>query len=159
MKFLLVAAAACAALAITSVAPAAAPTIPLQATYSGKNSHGKVAKVTVSKQGKRVGYTMYVNLPCNNNGGNVPGIYWTTEGKFNKDYWIRPRPNGTFSLASSNTAKWNKGTFKARAQFAGRFVTSSVVSGTFRGHIDYYDTAGKLLYRCDTGGVTWTAKR
>jgi hypothetical protein len=144
--------------ALVAAAPAAAPKLPLKATYAGKNSHKKPAKVFVSEQGKRIGYTMNVNLPCAN-GNSVAGVYWTTEGKFYRDYWIRPKANGSFALNSANDGTWNGGTYKAWARFAGRFTSSAKTTGTFRGHIDYYNADGSLLTKCDTGPVTWSATR
>jgi hypothetical protein len=150
--------AACVSIAPAAAAPAAAPKIPLNAVYAGKNSHGKPAKVFVSKLGKRVGYTMHVKLPCAN-GSSVSGAYWTTEGEYYAKYWIKPTASGTFALASSNKGKWDGGTYKASARFAGRFQSSTVTAGTFRGHIDYYKADGSLLTKCDTGVLTWTATK
>ena len=149
---------ACLSITLAAAAPAAAPKIPLKATYAGKNSLGQAAKVFVSKQGKRVGYTMNVKLRCAN-GSTVTGAYWTTEGKYYSQYWIRPTANGAFALSSSNKGKWDKGTYKASARFAGRFKSSTLTAGTFRGHLDYYNADGSLLTRCDTGAVSWTATK
>ena len=120
MKLPVVAAlAALSSAALVAAAPAAAPKLPPKATYAGKNSQKKPAKVFVSEQGKRIGYTMNVNLPCAN-GSSASGVYWTTEGKFYGDYWIRPKANGWFALNSANDGKWDGGTYKASARFAGR---------------------------------------
>ena len=159
MKRLLAAAvAALSSAALVAAAHAAGPKLPAKAAYAGQNSHGKAARITVSKQGKRVGYTMYVKLPCAN-GESVDGVYWTTEGKFYGQYWIRPTAKGAFKLNSANDGTWDGGTYKASARFAGRFTSATAATGTFRGHIAYYNADGSLLTKCDTGPVTWSVKR
>ncbi len=151
--------AALACVAVFAVAaPAAAPLIPKSAVYTGKTSQGKVAKIFVSKQGKRIGYTIHVELLCTN--GGTDKTYWTTEGPFYKRFWIRPKRNGTFSLKSSNEVKLETGdTLKARAEFSGRFKSRRLVAGRFRGHGDWFNADGTPYTQCDTGPITWSAKR
>jgi hypothetical protein len=135
--------------ALVAAAPAATPKIPLSATYSGKNSQGKSAKIFVSKQGKRVGYTMHVApLKCTN-GASDPGHYWTTEGPYAKDWWIRPTAAGAFAPKSSNQVTLSDGSLaKASAKFKGKFVSGQLVTGTFRGHVDYLNADGSLFTSC-----------
>jgi hypothetical protein len=136
-----------------------APPIPKSARYTGTNSQGKTVKIFVSKKGKRVGYTMFVDLPCAN-GAVVSEISWTTEGQFYDDYWIRPRRDGRFALNSSNSFTTSDGgRGDARAEFKGRFRSKRIVAGTFRGRIDYVDAAGNPWTSCDTSLLTWLAKK
>ncbi len=146
------------AAALATAAPAASPLIPKSAVYAGKNSQSKPIKIFVSKQGKRIGYTIHVKLECAN-GSSFP-TYWTTEGRFYKDYWIRPKQNGTFSLKSHNElTDENDSIYKARAEINGRFVSSKLVTGRFRGHMDSFYSDGTPFTQCDTGAVSWSAKR
>ena len=148
---------ACVAALATS-APAAAPLIPKSAVYTGKTSQGKVVEIFISKRGKRIGYTIHVELLCTN--GATDRTYWTTQGRFYKDWWIRPKRNGTFSLKSSNEVNMESGyVLKARAQINGRFKSRRLVTGRFRGHGDWFNADGTPYTQCDTGPLTWSAKR
>jgi hypothetical protein len=153
--FLLLSAAALLA-AVTVTAGAA---IPKKATYVGRTSQKLVAAIFVSRNGTRVGFTIFVTARCTN-GTTMTGLSWSTEGKWEKDYWIRPKANGSFASNDGNTfATTDGGQGRASAVFKGRFKTARLVAGTLRGHIEYRSAEGRVTYTCDTGLLTWTARR
>ncbi len=138
---------------------ASPPLIPKAARYVGTTSSGTVARIFVSRNGGRIGYTIFANLGCEN-GAGLTRMYWTTEGEAAADYSILPGRDGSFMLNSSNLFELTDGNWgNAAARFAGRFRTSRLVSGTFSSRVDYFDASGKPLTRCSSGNLTWKAKR
>jgi hypothetical protein len=129
------------------------------AQYVGRTSQKLVAAIFVSHRGTRIGMTIFVTMRCTN-GTTMKGISFSTEGKFAKDFWIRPKADGSFSSNTGNTFATNDGgQGRANAKFNGKFKTARLVAGTLRGHVEYRSAAGRITYTCDTGLLTWTARR
>ena len=136
-----------------------APVPTRDAQYVGRTSQKLVAAIFISHRGTRVGFTIFVTARCTN-GTTMKGISWSTEGKWLKDYWIRPKADGTFASNDGNTFATNDGgQGRASARFKGGFKTARLVTGTLRGHVEYRSAAGRIKYTCDTGLLTWTARR
>jgi hypothetical protein len=141
--------AALAAILLTAApSEAAAPT---GANYGGETSQQWPVVVQVAKNGKSVTkLVLALTLKCSSgdpivNRDRFDKLKLSVSGKFEENYGPTTTDNGdgtTTDYRGSVTGKVTKGKVTATSRMSG----------------DFYDATGKLLYSCDSGKVSWTAK-
>jgi hypothetical protein len=140
--------------ALAAILLTAAPTeaaAPSGAYYGGETSQQWPVVVQVAKNGKSVTkLVLALTLKCSSgdpivNRDRFDKLKLTVSGKFEDNYGPTTIDNGdgtTTDYRGSVTGKVTKGKVTATSRLSG----------------DFYDATGKLLYSCDSGKVSWTAK-